>query len=305
MSEYSRNGMKCRVGALARGLGWFSIGLGLAEILAARKLGKFLGIKKDHELLIRMLGVREVASGIGILTCRHPTAWVWSRVGGDAIDLALLGASLSSDTAHLTRVAAATAAVAGVAAVDVFCGTELSRDGKATAGGAVHFERSVMINRAPEDLYGYWRDFGNLPKFMSHLVSVRVIDARRSHWIAKGPAGTMVEWDAEIITDKPNEAIAWRSLDCADVDHAGSVRFERAAKGRETRVCVKMQYRPFGGAVTAALTKVFGRSPERQVRLDLFRFKQVMETGEIARTEGQPAGRAKSTSLKYDDLVRF
>jgi len=113
-----------------------------------------------------------------------------------------------------------------------------------------------------------------------------------------------VEWDAEIITDKPNEVISWHSLEGSDVDHAGSVRFERAAGGRGTIVRVKMQYRPMGGRLGTAVAKLFGQAPEKQIKIDMCRLKQVIETGEVARTEGQPAGRPRSTSRKYDDLVR-
>ena len=139
---------------------------------------------------------------------------------------------------------------------------------------------------------------------MNHLESVRVIDTRRSHWVAKAPAGTTVEWDAEIIADKPNEMIAWRSLEGAEVDNSGSVHFERASGSRGTVVRVEMHYRPPAGVLGAKIAKLFGEEPEEQVAADLLRFKQVMETGEIARTEGQPAGRKRSTSRKFDDTVR-
>jgi len=133
---------------------------------------------------------------------------------------------------------------------------------------------------------------------------VKANDRTHSHWIAKGPVGTDVEWDAEIVTDKPNEVISWRSLDGADVKQAGAVRFERAPGGRGTVVRVKLQYRPVGGKLGSAVAKLMGKDPEKQIKIDLYRLKQELETGEIARTEGQPAGRSKSTSRKYDDLVR-
>jgi uncharacterized membrane protein len=122
--------------------------------------------------------------------------------------------------------------------------------------------------------------------------------------VAKGPGGTPVEWDAEIISDKPNDLISWHSLEGADVDNAGSVRFERAPGGRGTIVRVKMQYRPMAGKLGTAVATLFGQAPEKQVKVDLYRFKQVMETGEVARTEGQPAGRSSGTSRKFDDAVR-
>jgi len=289
---------------LAEGLGWFSIGLGLAEVVAPRQVGRLIGVRRKHTFLLRLLGMREIASGVGILTRSRPSGWLWSRVGGDAIDLALLGASMSTRNPRRGRLTAATAAVAGVTALDLFCSKELSRNRKPGDDGAVHVEKSVVINRSAEELYRFWRDFQNLPRFMHHLVSVEVTGQTRSHWTAKGPAGTTVEWDAEIVNETPNELISWRSLEGADVANAGSVRFERAPGGRGTIVRVKMQYRPTGGAVGATVAKLLGQSPEKQVKIDLYQFKQMMETGEVARTEGQPAGRSRSTSRKYDDMVR-
>lgn len=288
---------------LARGLGWFSIGLGVAQLIAPRRLGRLIGVRREHELLMRLLGLREITSGIGILTQRRPTNWVWSRVGGDVMDLALLGTSLQGGAARPSRVAAATAAVAGVTALDYFCGQELRRGQKA-GDGSPHLEHSVVINRSAEELYSFWRDFQNLPRFMNHLHSVQVTSPTRSHWVAQGPAGTNVEWDAEIITDTPNEVISWRSLECADVANAGSVRFERAPGGRGTVVRVKMQYRPMGGVVGAKLAKAFGQAPEKQIKVDLYRFKQLMETGEIARTDGQPTGRPRGARSKVDTMVQ-
>ncbi len=140
---------------------------------------------------------------------------------------------------------------------------------------------------------------------MRHLHSVRAIGERRSHWIAKGPAGSTVELDAEITEERPNESISWQSLPGADVDNAGSVRFERAPGNRGTFVRVKMQYNPPGGLFGATIAKLFGEDPETQVQRDLYRFKQVIETGQVTTTEGQPAGRSSSASSLYDtDNVR-
>ena len=295
---------------IARGLGWFSIGLGLAEIAAPRKLAKLIGVRRNYSGLIRVLGAREIASGIGILTRRRPEEspnafWMWSRVGGDAIDLALLGAAYSLRRSRVRRsdrgrIAVAAAAVAGVTALDLICSQRLSRP----SGGAIRVAQAVTINRAPEELYRFWRDFQNLPRFMKHLESVRETGNRRSHWVAKAPAGRKVEWDAEITEDRPNELIAWRSLEGADVDNVGSVRFERASGGRGSIVKVEMLYSPPAGALGAAVARLFGENPEWQVKDDLRRFKQVMETGEIITTEGQPAGRASSTSWRYDQASR-
>jgi uncharacterized membrane protein len=166
--------------------------------------------------------------------------------------------------------------------------------GVTTARGAsqpLHVEKSLTINRPAEDLYRFWRDFTNLPRFMKHLESVSVSGERRSHWVAHGPAGTQVQWDAEISEDQPNRLIAWHSLPGADVDNAGTVRFEPAAAGRGTVVRVAFDYTPPAGALGAAVAKLFGEEPRQQVEGDLRRFKNILEAGEIPTTTGQPEGK--------------
>jgi uncharacterized membrane protein len=299
--EWRGNGIKRpKEEKIARGLGWFSIGLGLAQIAAPRALTRLIGVRGDFNGLLRILGAREIASGIGILAPRRSDAspnafWMWSRVGGGAMNLALLGAASRLKKSNRGRIAMATAAVAGVTALDAICSQRLSRRNGAKSG-AIRVAHAVTVNRSPEELYRFWRDFQNLPRFMKHLKSVRAIADRRSHWVAEAPAGTTVEWDADVTDDRPNELIAWRSLEGSDVDSVGSVRFERAPGGRGTIVRVEMRYSPPAGAVGATVARLLGKDPGRQIKDDLRRFKQILEAGEVITTEGQPAGRASSTS---------
>ena len=155
----------------------------------------------------------------------------------------------------------------------------------------IKVEKSVTINKSPAELYSYWRRFENLPRFMNHLESVTTT-GNRSHWVAKAPAGTSVEWDAEIYNEKENELIAWRSLEGSQVDNAGSVHFEPATGGRGTILRVSLKYDPPGGALGAAVARLFGENPDQQIEEDLERFKQVMETDGTANTGGQSSGRA-------------
>ncbi|MBF2051608.1 cyclase [Leptolyngbya sp. NK1-12] len=156
---------------------------------------------------------------------------------------------------------------------------------------SVRVERTVTIaNKTPEELYRFWRNFENLPTFMRHLKSVTVINHTRSHWIANAPMGNSVEWDAEIITEQENRLIAWTSVEGADVDNSGFVRFQPGPQGRGTEVKVVMEYKPPAGIVGATLAKLFGEEPEQQIGDDLHRFKMLMEAGEIATTDGQPMG---------------
>lgn len=155
---------------------------------------------------------------------------------------------------------------------------------------AIRVEKTVTIDKSAEELYNYWHNFENLPNFMKHVKSVQVLDMRRSHWVANAPLGQTIEWDADIINDQPNQLIAWASEEGAQVDNSGFVRFSPAPSDRGTEVKVVMEYNVPGGMVTAAIAKLFGEEPEQQIGDELRRFKQLMETGEIATTEGQSRG---------------
>jgi uncharacterized membrane protein len=142
----------------------------------------------------------------------------------------------------------------------------------------IRVEKSVIINRDRADLYHFWRNFRNLPQIMNHLEEVRVLSPTRSHWVAKAPVGTKVEWDAEITHDQENELIAWRSLEGATVANAGSVRFLHFAE-HETEVRVSLEYAPPGGRLGAFIATLFGENPEQQITEDLAQFKHRMESG--------------------------
>ncbi|WP_413159982.1 SRPBCC family protein [Capilliphycus salinus ALCB114379] len=162
---------------------------------------------------------------------------------------------------------------------------EASKDQRITA------EKTVTIDKSPEELYNYWRNFENLPNLADYLESVTVYDQQRSHWVAKTPVvDKAVEWDAIVVQDRPNELIAWTSVENADIDQSGFVRFRPASGGRGTEVKVVMEYSTPGGAMTANIAKLFGTEPEQQLGQMLSRFKQLMEAGEFATTEGQPQG---------------
>jgi len=259
---------------LARGLGWFSVGLGLTELLAPSLIARITGVSEKRTGLIRLYGLREIASGVAIFSQKNPAAGVWSRVAGDAMDLASLSAACTD--ANRGKITFAAANVAVVTALDVMCAQQLSNG---THG--VHAKGTCIINLQPEEVYDYWRDFQNLPRFMKHLEAVEEHADGYSHWVAKGPAGTTVEWDATIVADAPGRVITWRSLENADVDNAGAVRFEAAPGGRGTIVKVNIQYNPPGGAIGKTVARLFGEEPEQQLDDDLRRFKQMMEVGEV------------------------
>ncbi len=283
VTEPQENGM----GQLARFLGWFSLGLGTALVAAPGLLGDTAGVG-DHPKVLRAVGLREIAAGVGLLT-QGNAPWGWARVGGDAVDLMLLGAALRADDSNRTRAGVATALVGAITFFDVIASLKL-RDTAQQPGLPVDVRRAVTINRDADDLYRFWHNFENLPHFMEWLQSVRVMDPRRSHWVVRAPAGMKVEWDAEIVSDRPNEEISWRALPGATIQNSGTVRFERDPAGRGTRVVVDLQYQPPAGQLGRMTSKLFGQDPERLAQEGLRRFKQIMETGEIPTTEGQPSG---------------
>jgi uncharacterized membrane protein len=173
-------------------------------------------------------------------------------------------------------------------------------------------ERAITVNRPKAELYRTWRDFESLPRFMQHLQSVRVDDADsdRSHWVARGPLDKNVEWDAEVIEERENELLVWKSLPGSLVESMGRVEFVDAPGGRGTIVHVVLQYNPPAGSLGAAFAKLFGKEPGTQVKEDLRHFKQIMETGEIPTVEGQPSGReildqaAATRSRRKRDVVQ-
>ncbi|MGZ3236860.1 MAG: SRPBCC family protein [Burkholderiaceae bacterium] len=281
---------KNRQDSLTKALGWFSVGLGIAQIVAPRTISRMAGLGHSP-ILVRAVGLREIASGVGILNDRNPSGWLWSRVAGDAMDLALLGNAARSSGIKGKRAVVAAAAVAGVTALDLLSSVQHENSEEGLFTGTVSVEKSVTINhRTPDECYRFWRSFENFPRFMKHLESVQVLDSKRSHWKAKAPAGTTIEWDAEIVGDNAGNFLAWRSIEGADIDNAGIVRFEPAPGKRGTIVRLQIRYNPPGGKAGALVAKLFGEEPAIQVDDDLRCFKQLLETGEVTATEVQPSG---------------
>jgi uncharacterized membrane protein len=293
--QFKRNDRSER---LAIGLGWFSVGLGLAKLAAPRAVAQLIGVRPDSEALsvLRTFGAREIATGVAILSEPDRAAWLWGRVGGDAVDLLSL---MQADKTHPGRTAAASAAVLGVAAFDVICAQQLSETASRRGGGAtrdVEVAEAITINRPIEEVYAFWRRFENFPRFMRHIESIETT-GRQSHWRAIGPAGIRVDWQAELIEERENERISWRTLENSDVQHHGSVRFARAPGSRGTEIWVHLRYSPPAGTVGKGFAWLLGRDPEAQIKEDLRRFKQLMETGEVVLSDGpalwRPAQPAK------------
>ena len=258
--------------ALGKGLGLFSIGLGLAELASPAKVARMIGVDNCGAVspTLRLFGLREIMTGVGLLAKPQGAMGPWARVMGDMLDLAFLGWALKSKSLQRGRTLGAIAAVVGVAAVDAYAGVRRQR---ALLGEPVR--QALTINRRPEEIYAIWKNFEQLPQFMTWVEEVKDLGNGRSHWKVKTPVGVSIEYDAEIVEDVPGHRIAWRSLPGASVANAGQITFIAAPGNRGTEVLLEMQ-------VAAPLGKTLAGS---EAKGDLRRFKQVLETGEIVHSD--------------------
>ena len=286
---------------LTRALGWFSVGLGLAQVLAPRQVGRFVGLEdpEEHVGTIRYLcGFREIAVGAALLTRAKPAVFVANRVVGDVLDLGLLAGVMNNESNDRGKAMRATAAVLGVMALDILNTIQLTKDVDAqrasaaehdplnyrlpeATGGNPVLHATVTVNRPAQEVYEFFKDVQNLPRFLGHLESIRLTEGGRSHWKAKGPAGLTVEWDAQVENDVPNERITWRSVDSDEIDNRVTVSFVKAPGNRGTEVHLEVRYHPKGGAVGAKVAQLFKAIPQTQLLIELKKFKQVIETGEV------------------------
>ncbi len=292
---------------VARGLGTFSFALGVPQITAPGRMSRMIGVRDDarSRMWMRVVGVREIAAGIGIFSDRQPKEWVWARVAGDTMDLALLASALRSPgrSRRPGRTIAATGAVLGAFAADVYDGVRLMRGagyGEAAEPHEqpMHIEATITVRRDPTECYAFWRDFERFPTFMAHLEDVSAGSGTLSHWKARGPIGMKVAWDAEMTDDVPGERITWRSVEGSRIENSGTVRFVPAPAGQGTEVHVELRYAPPAGAVGATIAKLFGEEPTIQIKDDLRRFKQIVETGEVVRSDGSPEGQLGRRQIK-------
>ncbi len=267
---------------VARGLGWFSIGLGIAELTAPQAVGRLAGLRdvmwrkreRRHKML-RAHGVREIATGVGILTQRRPGPWLWGRVAGDAVDLASLGSASTDRRTHKRQLAITALSVAGVAALDVMCARRLTEK----VARIDRVSRSVIIDRPAQEVYEFWRNFANFPRFMRFIEAAERIGGSRVHFRARTPMGRVVEWESEIMEDRPGE-ITWRTDENAPLPHSGVVCFEEAPGKPGTLVRVELQFHQRIGKIAKALG-----GPQIVLEKNLRALKQILETGEVLQSD--------------------
>lgn len=298
-----------------RGLGWFSLGLGVAELAAPGEIARLMGAPDNRRWrgVIRAIGARELAAGVGILARRRPQRWLWSRVVGDLMDLgviavanrgrlraprtgggllARLGQRVGVSRRPTNALPIALTAVAAVTALDVLASRRAGRLSSAASTtepargqGPFPLRASLTINRPREEVYAFWRQLENLPRFMIHLGSVRTLDRSRSHWTTAPATGRTVQWEAWITADRENQLIAWESLPGSGLVHAGEVRFVPAPGDHGTEVHLSLRVDPLSGMFGKAAVKLLHKVPEQLLVNDLRRLKQILETGEIMRSD--------------------
>ena len=161
--------------------------------------------------------------------------------------------------------------------------------------GTTQVKKSLDVNRSPETCYRFWRDIENFPRFMPHVEQVESLDGTHSRWRVRGPLRQTVQWEAELTSDIPGQQLGWRAMSGAELAHTGLVRFSPAPGQRGTRIEVEFSFHPPLGKAGVMLARMTGEEPSQQISEDLRRFKQLIETGEIPTTIGQPAGRRSVT----------
>ncbi|MDT5175541.1 MAG: hypothetical protein QOG37_2792 [Mycobacterium sp.] len=279
---------------LVKGLGAASLGLGLSEVLAPSGIAALAGVDETprSRAVIRALGVRECGHAAALLLGSEKL--VWTRVAGDVLDIAVLAAGVASrGPGRRRRGIIAAAALSVIGGADLYAALRTTRNNQARHASTERhhtLRAAVTVQRSPEDVYGFWRDLENLPEFMYHLKSVTAADAGRSHWVANAPVGQPVQWDAEIIQDEPGKRIAWQSVPGTGISNSGCVDFTSDNSGNGTEVRVTMAYQLPGGVLGKAAATLLGESPDQQVNDDLRRFKQIIETGQVLRSDGSPDG---------------
>lgn len=326
---------------MTSGLAWCNIAVGLSQLVAPDALARLIGLRPSHQtrLAMRATGIRELTTGYALLANSQSTAWLWSRLAGDALDLSLLAAGVGRRADDRTRATRAAFAIAGGAVVSVYAAartgqiqrrlliassayvapkrvvppvseafapavavavSEMADDAHVALPAMRTAYQTITVSRPAADLYAFWRDFGNLPSFMHQLESVLCADCARSHWVMRGPGGTRHAWEAEVVADVPGELIAWQMLSDAAAFSAATVRFVPTASGRDTMVHLTLDYSASAGALGDVVARLFGVEPSQQLERDLAAFKRLMEVAEGEQAESRNVPR-DAAPLKADD----
>ena len=267
--------------ARPRAFGWFSLALGAGLITAPDSVSRLIGVKKNRRVrkVMRAVGVREIASGVGLLAGTRKSPCLWARALGDVIDLGLLGRALALPRTRRDRGVSALAALAGIALLDAAAARATS---KSTSPGVV-VKRAITVNRTVAECMR----FGETSRTFrgSWRTSWGACRGGPFAMAASGPLGTVFRWEAEVVADEPNRRLAWKSLPGSQVMHQGEVEFRPAPGNRGTEILVDLRYLPPAGRAGASIAKLFGKEPSQEIAADLRRLKQVIETGEVVHSD--------------------
>lgn len=289
---------------ITTGLGWFSIGLGLVELFGPRRLTRTFGASYQTPLY-QLAGVRELASGIGLLLSRDKSPWLWARAAGDAMDIALLG--IGHGRHRKGRVVTALLTLAGIAALDLWTAQRMQeREEQSVYGagahaggrgwrlGAMDIERSITINRSPQELLVLWQMPDTLPRIMAHIADIQQLGEGRARWTIPIPFGQPLSWQTEITEADPDRGLRFQSDQTAGaLIPSGAVHFSKAPASRGTVMTLHVRFNPPAGAAGRTVARLLGDAmPAALIDKSLHYFKALAETGEIPTTAGQPAARA-------------
>lgn len=279
------------IDAFARNLGWFSLGLGLAQVLAPRKVAGLIGIHDDgkSDAVMRLVGLRELGAALAVLTPANPSPGLWARVAGDAIDLTLLGRALGSSRSDRNRVLFAIASVLGISVVDLMASLRVAQEPsntfEARQARPVRATAAITINAPATEVYRWWEGFQQAPRFIQNAASIEITGARTSRWTVSAPAGVTAAWDVEVTESSSNEQISWRTGEGSPLTGTGKVRFRPAPRNQGTEVIFEAELQLPGGELGKTIGGILAQAFGTQLGNDLRRLKQFIELGEVVQSD--------------------
>lgn len=280
---------------LSRALGWASLGLGIAQLAAPQRLADLAGLADGSRTraIVRLLGLREAATGAGILAGANPVPWMWGRVGGDAIDLALIASAIDTRGTNRTRLAGAAAITAGMTAIDAICSARLTMapaPRPAPPAEAVRVATAITVQAPSRRVYEALANAQTLPRFVESFAEIDVQDQRLTRWTVTLPGGMPLHWDVELTEEAPGERIAWRTREGSAFPASGQIDLRPSPANQGTEVRFTAAFDPPGGELGAKIGDLFTGAIGTKIHNDLRRFKQLIDLGEIVQSDASVAG---------------
>ena len=265
---------------------WLSIGVGAATLLGTAGAARFIGARptRANRLAFAAMGLCDIAYGFSLLGGRSRKGWAWVRVAADVANLSVLGTRFAPQSLPGPGFGGLLAAEAGLTLIDAMTAVRAGDSAGHHPSRGVYVNASTTIRKPRAEVYAFWRDFSNIPRFMRHVGNVSEAHGHTT-WEAHASFGPSLTWEAQIVSERPGEEIRWRSTEQTLLANHGGVYFRDAPGGRGTEVHVHLGFEPPLGAVGAGLAKLFRALPREQLTADLRRLKQLLELGEIVRSD--------------------